>query len=146
MNSQCKADERHPAELYYKDVDGNGTMDPFLCFYIKDTSYPFLTRDELLQQVANMSKRFPDYKTYADARIGDIFGKDGLQGAGHLQANCLKTCLFSSGTDGRLDEKSLPLEVQFSPVWTITALDYDGDGKEDLLLCGNINHAPSEVW
>jgi len=141
LNSQCRADERHPAELYYKDLDGNGTIDPFLCFYIGDTSYPFLTRDELLQQVGNMSKRFPDYKTYADARIQQIFGEAGLQGAGKLQATCLRTCYFSSGKDGRLHEQRLPLQVQFSPVWTITALDYDGDGKEDLLLCGNINHA-----
>jgi len=141
LNSQCRADEGHPAELYYKDVDGNGTVDPFLCFYIKDTSYPFLTRDELLQQVANMSKRFPDYKTYANARINDIMGPGGMEGAGRLQANCLRTCYFSSGADGRLHEKSLPPQVQYAPVWTITALDYDGDGKKDLLLCGNINHA-----
>jgi hypothetical protein len=134
-------DEAHPAELIYKDVDGNGTVDPFLCFYVGDTSYPFLTRDELLQQVANMSKRFPDYKTYANARINDILGPGGMEGVGQLRANCLRTCYFSSGADGRLHEKNLPLQVQYAPVWTITALDYDGDGKKDLLLCGNINHA-----
>jgi hypothetical protein len=141
LNSQCRADEKHPADLYYKDVDGNGTMDPFLCFYIKDTSYPFLTRDELLQQVANMSKRFPDYKSYSNARIDDILGRDGVASAGRLKANCLQTCYFSSGADGRLHEKPLPLQVQYAPIWTITPLDYDGDGKTDLLLCGNINHA-----
>jgi hypothetical protein len=45
------------------------------------------------------------------------------------------------GADGKWHQKKLPLPVQFSPVYTITALDYDKDGKEDLLLCGNINHA-----
>jgi len=33
------------------------------------------------------------------------------------------------------------LEVQSSPVFTITTLDYDHDGNKDLLLCGNINKA-----
>ncbi len=33
------------------------------------------------------------------------------------------------------------MEAQFSPVFTISVLDYDKDGKSDLLLCGNINHA-----
>lgn len=31
--------------------------------------------------------------------------------------------------------------VQFSPVFTITTLDYDKDGNEELLLCGNINES-----
>ena len=35
----------------------------------------------------------------------------------------------------------MPLQAQFSPVFTITTLDYDHDGNDDLLLCGNINHA-----
>ncbi|MHA4809161.1 VCBS repeat-containing protein [Flavitalea flava] len=141
LNSQCKADVQHPAELYYKDFDGNGTVDPILCFYIKDTSYPFMSRDELLQQVGNMSKRFPDYQSYAKARITNIFKEEELKGTIRLQADCLKTSFFSRGADGRFHEKELPLQVQFSPVFTITALDYDKDGNQDLLLCGNINHA-----
>jgi hypothetical protein len=35
----------------------------------------------------------------------------------------------------------LPVQAQLSPVFTITAIDYDKDGKSDLLLCGNINQA-----
>ena len=141
LNAQCKADDQHPAELYYKDFDGNGIIDPVLCYYIGDSSYPFVTRDELIQQVSNMSRRFPDYKSYADARLGDIFTEEQLKGAGRLQATCLRTVYLTQGTDGKFHEKSLPLPAQFSPVFTITALDYDRDGKEDLLLCGNINHA-----
>jgi enediyne biosynthesis protein E4 len=140
-NSQCKADDRHPAELVYKDFDGNGSIDPILCFYIGDSSYPFVTRDELLQQVGNMSKRFPDYKSYADAKLTDIFREEELKGAVRLHANCLRTCYFAGGKDGRFHEKKLPLAVQFSPVFTIAALDYDKDGKQDLLFCGNSSQA-----
>ncbi|GGA83942.1 VCBS repeat-containing protein [Puia dinghuensis] len=140
-NAQCKADEQHPAELYYKDFDGNGTIDPMLCFYFGDTSYPFMTRDELLQQVSNMSQRFPDYKSYAEARLTDIFPAEALKDAGHLRATCLRTVYFKGGTDNRLHEQPLPVQVQYSPVFTITPLDYDQDGKEDLLLCGNITHS-----
>lgn len=141
LNSGCRADEGHPAELYYKDFDGNGTVDPILCLYNGDTSYPFMSRDELLQQVGNMSKRFPDYKSYAQARLSDIFSPASLQGAGRLQASCLRTCYFTGGADGRFHEKSLPQAAQVAPVLTITALDVDQDGVTDLLLCGNVNHA-----
>ena len=141
LNSQCKASDKEPAEMYYKDFDGNGTIDPILCFYIQGKSYPFLTRDELVNQISGMSTKFPNYKSYADAGLKDIFTEEQLKGAKHLEANELATCYFERGTDGRFHKKSLPIEAQFSPVFTITALDYNKDGNIDLLLCGNIHHA-----
>jgi len=141
LNSQCRADEQHPAELYYKDFDGNGTIDPVLCTYIGDTSYPFMTRDELIQQVSNMSQKFPDYKSYAEAKFTDIFPAAAVAGAGHLRANCLRTVLLKRGADGKFHETELPVQAQYSPVYTITVADLDGDGNKDLLLCGNVTHA-----
>ena len=141
LNSQCKATDKEPAELYYKDFDYNGTIDPILCFYIQGKSYPFMSRDELITQIADMHKKFEDYKSYADATISDLFSKDELKDAGHLQANYFKTILFEGSTDGKFKEKELPVQAQYSPVFTITAFDYDKDGNEDILLCGNINHA-----
>jgi len=35
----------------------------------------------------------------------------------------------------------LPVQAQYSPVYTLTILDYNKDGNDDLLLCGNINQA-----
>ncbi len=141
LNTQCKASHEHPAEMYYKDFDDNGSIDPILCFYIKDTSYPYASRDELLDQMSSMRTKFTDYKSYADATIKDVFTKEELKDAGHLQANCLKTAYFESSASGKLHEKALPLQAQFSPVYTISTVDYDNDSNEDLLLCGNLNHA-----
>lgn len=140
-NTQCKASDQEPAELYYKDFDANGAVDPMLCFYIQGKSYPYVSRDELLDQMSVMRTRFSDYKSYADATITDIFSADELADAGHLKANFLKTAYFESGSDGRLHEKPLPVQTQYGPVFTITPLDYDADGKQDLLLCGNVNQA-----
>jgi len=141
LNSQCKVSDKEPAEMYYKDFDDNGSVDPILCFYIQGKTYPYVTRDELLDQMSIMRTRFTDYKSYADATLKDIFTEEELKGVQHLAANHLATTLFLSGPDGKFHEKPLPLQAQFSPVFTVTALDYDKDGKQDLLLCGNINHA-----
>lgn len=141
LNSQCKVSDKEPAEMYYKDFDVNGTIDPILCFYIQGKSYPFLTRDELINQISGMAAKFPNYKSYADAGLKDIFTQDQLKGAKYLKANELATCYFERGNDGRFHKKTLPIEAQFSPVITITALDYNKDGNKDLLLCGNIHHA-----
>ncbi len=141
LNTQCKVSDKQPAEMYYKDFDGNGSVDPILCFYMNDTSYPYVTRDELFDQLSMLRTRFPDYKSYADATLKDIFTEDELKDARHLQSNYLKTAYFQSGADGKFHEKTLPLQAQFSPVFTITQLDYNKDGNKDILLCGNINHA-----
>ncbi|MGN6618666.1 MAG: VCBS repeat-containing protein [Ilyomonas sp.] len=141
MNDQCKVSEKEPAEMYYKDFDDNGSVDPILCFYIQGKSYPYISRDELLDQMSTMRTRFPDYKGYADATIKDLFSEDEMKDAKHLMANKLSTAYFESGNDGKFHEKKLPVEAQFSPVFTITSLDFDKDGNKDLLLCGNINYA-----
>ena len=141
LNSQCKASDNEPAEMYYKDFDDNGSVDPILCFYIQHKSYPCVTRDELLDQISMMRGRFPDYKSYADATIDKVFTKEEMQGAKHLAANTLATACFISNAQGKYHPTNLPLQAQYAPVFTITTLDYDHDGNDDLLLCGNMNQA-----
>jgi hypothetical protein len=141
LNTQCKASDAEPVEMVYKDFDDNGSVDPILSFYIQGKSYPYVTRDEMLDQMSIMRTRFQDYKSYAEATLTDIFSKEELEGASHLKSNFLKTAYFESSASGKFTEKALPLEVQSSPVFTITALDYDQDGKKDLLFCGNSNKA-----
>ena len=141
LNSQCRASDKEPAELCYKDFDDNGAMDPILCFYILGKSYPYLSRDEMLDQMSIMRPRFPDYKSYSEAGMKEIFTEEELKGCKILKSNYLKTAYFERGADGKFKEKSLPVQAQFAPVYTITCLDYDGDGNKDLLLCGNINQS-----
>jgi hypothetical protein len=141
LNTQYKGTDKEPAEMYYKDFDDNGAVDPILCFYIQHKSYPYMTRDELLDQLSIMRGRFQDYQSFANAGINELFTSDEMRGAGHLQANDFKTTCFLSDASGKLKEKPLPVEVQNSPIFTINALDYDHDGNTDLLLCGNINKA-----
>ncbi|MBW7892449.1 MAG: VCBS repeat-containing protein [Chitinophagaceae bacterium] len=141
LNTRFRANSQEPLEMYYRDFDGNGTIDPFFGFYIQGKSYPFVTRDELLQQMPGMKAKYTTYKSYADQTIHDIFNDNDLKDAGHLSANNLETSYFEMGADNKFHKRPLPVETQFSPVFTITPLDYDKDGKTDLLLCGNINRA-----
>jgi len=139
-NSQCKASDTEPAEMYFKDFDDNGSIDPILCFYIQHKSYPCLSRDQLLDQISMMRGRFPDYKSYSDATLNDLFTPLEMKEAKHLSANTLlTTCLIS--TTGIYKQSPLPVQAQFAPVYTITILDYDNDGRSDILFCGNSNHA-----
>ncbi len=141
LNTQCRASGRQPAELYYKDFDDNGAIDPILCMYMQGQSYPFVSRDELLDQISLTRARFPDYKSYANARLTDIFKPEELAGAKTLRANCLETSCLLSTPQAKYQLGRLPLEAQYTPVYALAAHDYDGDGHPDLLLGGNITHS-----
>jgi len=138
LNTQCKVSDKEPAELYFKDFDDNGSVDPIFCFYIQGKSHPYVTRDELLDQMSIMRTRFSNYISYADAGIKDIFNTEELKGVSVRKTNILKTVAFIN-EGNKFKSIELPIQVQYAPIYTITALDYDNDGKRDLLFCGNIS-------
>ena len=122
--------------MYYADFDHNGSIDPFLTFYLKDSSYPFVSRDELNEQMYAMRKKFGSYKAYADARIEDILSKEELSDAKKLTATQTETVCFIN-QNGRMVASPLPLQAQYSVVSEILVQDFNGDGNTDLLLMGN---------
>lgn len=140
-NAQFSASDQMPADLYYKDYDNNGSVDPIFCFYIQEKSYPYVTRDELLGQLGGFKQRFTSYKSFADATLDDLFTPEELTTFNHLQANIMETTLFLSNENEKFHIAALPIEVQYAPVFTITPLDFNKDGNKDVLLCGNINQA-----
>ncbi len=135
-NSQIHFSAKEPAEMYYSDFDNNGTIDPFLNFYIQGKNYPFVSRDELNKQMTGMDQKFRSYKDYADATMADIFSKDQLDNAGKLTANESNTVCFVN-RNGKFVKEVLPIEAQYSVVTKIIADDFDKDGYKDLLLLGN---------
>lgn len=136
LNSQVKASAQEPAEMMCKDFDNNGSLDPILCFYIQGKSYPYVSRDELLDQLYPLRRKFTSYKSYADAVIDEVFSADELKDAMKLQATELRTTLFIND-NGKFIERALPVESQFSPVYKILSIDVNSDGAKDLLLFGN---------
>lgn len=137
LNTQCRASDSEPAELVYKDFDDNGKLDPVLCLFVQGKSYPHATRDELLDQVGMLRQRFTTYDSYANATLTDVFSADELKGAQKLTANEFRTMSFLSSPGGKYVAKPLPMAAQTSPIFTLTTLDFDKDGRKDLFLCGN---------
>jgi len=139
-NSQFKASADKPLQITFKDFDNNGSVDPVITFYNGSKSYPWPTRDELLAQIPVLRRKFPDYKSYSEAQITDIFQEGDLKGSTVLTVTELRTVYFRN--DGnKFTKMTLPPEAQFAPVFAIEAIDYDNDGNPDLILAGNQNAA-----
>jgi enediyne biosynthesis protein E4 len=71
LNSQYAASDQQPVELFYADFDQNGSVDPVTTTYIQGKRYPYLTRDELLEQLGFLRSRFNTYKSYSSATLED---------------------------------------------------------------------------
>lgn len=140
LNCRYHISATEPMKLFAKDMDGNGTIEPLMFYYIKDKHgkrelYPAISRDMLVQQVPVMKKSFLQYSDYAKAGFDEIYkgNKEGLQ-----TFTCTETrSCWLENTGGKFIMHALPAEAQFAPVNAIVCTDVDGDNINDLLLAGN---------
>lgn len=137
LNTQFKANAKEPMELYYKDFDGNGSIDPILCYYINGVSYPAFSKDDITEQIPSLKNKFLQYHEYANATINDLFTNTQLNDAGKLVCNNLTTGYLKNKGNAGFEWHTLPIEAQYAPVFGISVLDVNADGNNDILLTGN---------
>jgi hypothetical protein len=136
LNTQFKTSEQQPLVTYAYDFDNNGKLDPIMTWYIQGVSYPFNSRDEVTGQLPVLNKKFLRYADFGKATINQLFPKEQLDKARKFYVyHTASSLLINNG--GKFTLKALPRESQFSTVNAIAWKDYDGDGKEDILLTGN---------
>jgi hypothetical protein len=139
LNSRFKATEANPITLYLKDFDFNGSLDPILTFRSDNgKDYPFELRHNLINQIKNLKKKFPDYKSFENADINSIFKEKELKDAITLSANRLQTTLLMNNGNFDFDIVELPNDVQYSPVYAFEFHDFDKDGDIDIVYGGNL--------
>ncbi|RYY52287.1 MAG: RNA-binding protein, partial [Chitinophagaceae bacterium] len=135
-NTQFRTSEKEPMVLYADDFNDDGRLDPVMSWYIHNISYPFNSRDELVEQMPALNKRYIRYEDYAKATIESLLTRGKMDKAKQFYVyNTASELLINN--NGRFESKPLPSEVQFSVTSAILFNDYDGDGKKDLLLAGN---------
>lgn len=142
LNCEYKVSQQEPMLLFATDLDGNGSIDPFLFYYIKDAdgikrSYPAISRGRFAERVPAIKKQFLLNEDYAHATYKDIFKGKSPEKILQLRCDETRTCYFENTGNGKFIKHALPIEAQFSPVNSIICDDLDNDGFKDLLLAGN---------
>jgi enediyne biosynthesis protein E4 len=136
LNSQMRPTVTEPVSVDAADIDNNGSLDAFMSYYIQGKSYPMATRDEMLDQTPSLKVKFPTYQAYCDATIADIFTKEQLDKALHLEAVEFRSGVFINNGSG-FTFTPFPPEAQIFPVRDFRIDDFDKDGRKDLVLVGN---------
>ncbi len=135
-NTQFHVSEKEPMTVHYKDFTENETIIPVLSYYIGGVSYPAASRDDMVDPMPFLKKKFIEYKTYATATIDDLFTAEQLKDAKILKAEIMNTIyLENQGAKGFVQHE-LPIEAQYGPVCGIAIHDFNKDGKNDMLLAG----------
>jgi hypothetical protein len=137
-NTRLPASPGQPAELYVNDFDKNGTIEQVITCYAEDGKpYPMVLKHDLQKQVPSIKKKFVKYGDYAGQRLDAIFSEEERKSAVVRKVVNPNTSLLINEGSGRLTLRALPTEVQFSPISGIETLDYNDDGRLDVLLAGN---------
>jgi len=137
LNSRLRATVEHPVSLFVGDLDDSGGTDHLLTYFNNDAIHPFISRDQLVKQVAGLRRKFLRYKNFRNVKREDI-----ISGSELKKFEVKEVCNFSSvlleNRQGQLVMKALPVEAQMFPVYAWASGDFNRDGNPDLLGAGNL--------
>jgi hypothetical protein len=142
-NSFYKASDSLPVGIYAKDFDGNGVLECIPTKFMLDKAggsvkeFPGPNRDDIIDQMPFLKKKFLTYKTFAEATINDLFTPEQMKGMLKLKANFLQHAFIRNNSNGKFSIEPLPDVSQFSVINGMVADDFDGDGNLD--VCVNTN-------
>ena len=140
LNSFFKASPTEPVSIYANDFNKDNFYDAVPSIYLPDEKgvkkeYPVHVRDEMVQQIVGIRKKFNKYTDYARATIYDILPD--TANALKLQANYLASSLIENKGGGKFEIRALPTAAQMAPLYGLVAQDINEDGNLDLLISGN---------
>lgn len=146
LNNKFGAKEDKPFHVFCDDFDNTGNLDIVLSKESKDGKLlPVRGRECSSQQMPFIKEKFPTFKSFAEADLQLIYGKEKLTDALHYSATNFETVLLINKGNGNLELQKLPIEAQYGPTLKTIFADVNKDGKIDIVGAGNIYDAEVET-
>jgi len=142
LNTLYQASDQHPVYITAADFDNSGNYLAIPSLFLPDKNgelkeFPVNGRDEIIERLPALKKKYEQYKTFAVATMDDIIPQNKRENTLRLQANMLQSCFLKNDGDGKFTMIPLPLAAQVSVINGMIADDFDGDGNLDVLMNGN---------
>ena len=145
LNSFLKTSITQPVQLYIDDFSGNNKLEQILTYYNGSKAYPLASRDLMVENISFLQEKYPTYVDYAGEAINDIFTKNQLQSATLRQVVEFASVVLINNGNETFTKNILPIEAQFSPIYSLLIDDINNDGFQDLLTGGNFSGVPPDL-
>ena len=145
LNSFLKTSITQPVQLYINDFSGNNKLEQILTYYNGSKAYPLASRDLMVENISFLQEKYPTYVDYAGEAIDDIFTKNQLQSATLRQVVEFASVVLINNGNETFTKNILPIEAQFSPIYSLLIDDINNDGFQDLLTGGNFSGVPPDL-
>jgi hypothetical protein len=145
LNTRFKASAETPVSMFLNDFDQNGSIEQIYTRQIGTAQVPYTLKHELEKQVPSIKKKYIRYADYNNQALDDIFPKDVINKSIIQEINNLESGILLNLGNGKFEWKAFPIMAQRSWVFAIQVVDINGDGKQDLILGGNLAQVKPEV-
>lgn len=141
-NTLYQASERYPVSIIANDFAKTGGYAALPSLFLPDKDgtlkeFPANGRDEIVDKLPFLKKRFNNYNSFATAAMDQMFTAEQRQGALQLKVTNTQSCYLRNEGNGKFTMIPLPYAAQVSLINGMMVDDFDGDGNLDVLLNGN---------
>lgn len=144
LNNSFHVSAQHPLKIFAKDIDNNGSVDPVLACYVRESMesdekklYAVHFWDELNSQSPKFRKKFPNYKKFSKVTLEELLTPDERDGALKMEANFMASAYIENKGSGKFSIKELPMQTQIAPINGMVVDDVNNDGNADVVMVGN---------
>ena len=145
LNTRFKANTEHPVSLFLNDFDQNGSIDHVFTRKEGNVQIPYTLKHELERQIPSVKKKYIKNADYNNQSLSDIFPAEVISRSIVQELNHLESGILLNLGKGKFEWKSFPKMAQRSWTFAIQVIDITGDGKQDLLLGGNLTQVKPEA-
>ncbi len=137
-NTYYQASVDEPIEIFAKDFDNTGSLDPIMTHFNQGERFISFFRDQLISQINGAKGRFQRFDEFAKSTFEESFTQEEIKGSYYGKVTELSSFILEN-TGSSFIRHSLPIHAQFSSISDFEVVDFNGDGISDLFLVGNTN-------
>ena len=141
-NTYLKASKEEPVSILAKDIDLNGSMDPFISYFLRDSigvrkNYIYHPMEDVIKQYTGIRKKYNSFGEFGEATMDELFDSEMLKNSINKKATWMKSSWVENLGNEKFKIHPLPIQSQWAPIYGILPFDIDDDPYQDMILVGN---------